>query len=73
MALVMEQRSVKGHDTAPLLASVLECMQAKRGQNRCFGIVSDAEDATLFAQAIFMRVQPNFNVTTDAGFTGLRV
>ena len=64
-AFRVEALAVVGDDAGGFLAAVLERVQAERGDGGGVGMVEDAEDAALLAQAIGVGVENSGSVSTS--------
>ena len=56
-ALGVEALAVEGDDAGGLLAAVLECVEAERGDGGRVGMAEDAEHAALFAEPVGIRIE----------------
>jgi hypothetical protein len=57
--LGVEVVAIEADDAGCLLAAMLECMQAERGERGRVGVVQDAEDAALLVQPVFLEPAQN--------------
>ena len=56
-ALRMEPDAVESDDARGLLAAMLKGVHSKRGNGAGVGVIENAKDAALFAQAVAVRIE----------------
>ncbi len=64
----MKTPAVEGDDAGGFLASMLERMQAERGDGGGIGMAENAEHAAFLAQAVAIHVQIRFEGDSGRGF-----